>query len=103
MKQNKDSLAVTVRELRAAADAVLSHLETLGMINVDLDVDYYWSVEDSRLYDPYQSPGELSLDQVSADLEDLRRIVREGGEPLTYGLTCLASVLRAVAHQIEVR
>jgi hypothetical protein len=47
---------VSVSELRAAANAVLSHLEQCGITSVAIPDDYYWEVAAEHRYHRYEVP-----------------------------------------------
>ena len=61
--------------------------------------DFYWDIPVEELYDPYTTPNDLDLGQLSEDWEKLRAIARGETLPVGYSLTWLAAVLRAVGEQ----
>jgi hypothetical protein len=54
---------------------IFDSLEQSGRKSVNIPNDYYWSVPASARYDPYSEPKELTLGQISMDLEELERIL----------------------------
>jgi hypothetical protein len=92
-------MRVTTDELRAAANALLQHLDDTGYGVVDLDADYYWSVAPDQRYNVYEEPVDLSVGQLSDDLAEVRAIGTGEKEPIGYGLVWLSSVLRAVGER----
>lgn len=94
-------MKVQIHELRAMADQLLSELAQAGVGEIELKKDYYWSIPSERLYDPYKSPLDLTLGQLSDDLQELRSIQSGERPPLPYALVWLASLLRYVGEDAE--
>lgn len=94
-------MKVQIHELRAMADQLLSTLEQTGVSAIELKQDYYWSVPAEDLYDPYKSLHDLTLGQLSDDLQELRSIQSGTTPPLPYALVWLASLLRYVGEHAE--
>jgi hypothetical protein len=88
-----------ISEIRAIADKLLAHLLESGHNVVSLPHDYYWSIPKDARYNPYSRPSELTLGQISDDLNELKRIHRGETDPLSYALVWLASVLRAIGEE----
>lgn len=92
---------VQIHELRAMAEQLLSRLEQAGVSAIELKKDYYWSIPSESLYDPYKNPTELTLGQLSDDLQELRAIQSGQTPPLPYALVWLSSLLRYVGTHAE--
>src|SRR5262245_64152456 len=91
---------VSIELLRAATDALLSHLEDKGVKAVTISEDFYWEVSPSQRYDPYQEPTKHTIGQLTDDVAELKRLV-DGTRPmLGYGLVWLSAVLRGVGEQV---
>ena len=89
---------VSLSELRAAANAVLSHLEQCGTTSVTIPDDYYWDVAKEHRYDRYKVPRVHTGGHLPADLQALQRMAR-GERPMTgYGLVWLAAILRRIGE-----
>ena len=93
--------AVEVGELRRMCEVLLAHIERLGVARVDVPWDYYWFAEKNELYDPARAPSELTLGQLSHDLERLRAIVSGESPPVATALVWLASLLRATGDHVK--
>jgi hypothetical protein len=75
---------------------LLDQLEQPGHSEVEVEPDYYWSIPTDKLYAPYEQPTDLTLGQLSSDLEEVRRI-NSGEKPaVAYGLVWLSALLRFV-------
>jgi hypothetical protein len=78
---------------------LFAHLLESGHEFVPLPHDYYWSIPKEALYNPYSQPSELTLGQLSDDLEELKRIDNGKAEPLSFALVWLAAVIRAIGEE----
>ena len=93
------SMRIDVGELRRAANILLDHLEATGRGNIDIQNDYYWSIDPEQRYNVYAQPTDLSVGQITDDWAEVRAIANGEKEAIGYGLTWLASVLRAAGEQ----
>jgi hypothetical protein len=95
MKQ--PTIRITTAELRRAFDAHMQDLEATGLAVIEVNTDgydSYWHVmPDQRHQD---CPGELGLGLLSDDWQYVECIAAGTGEPISYGLIWLASILQAV-------
>lgn len=92
------SLEIRVVELRNFATRLLDHLEATHGATVHLDVDYYWSAPQDQRYDVSEQP-ELTIGQLSENLDFLRRIDSGQSDTLSYALVWLGELLRAVGEK----
>ena len=67
-------------------------------MSVTIPDDYYWDVPMALRYDPYQEPHEHTIGQLSADLQELDRMMSGDRPMIGYGLVWLAAVLRRVGE-----
>lgn len=92
-------MRIDISALRKAVDMILSEIENEGIREVDLSKDYYWSIPADQRYDPYNSPKELTLGQLSEDWKETLRIVNESQPPAAYQLEWVSALLRYVAER----
>ena len=93
-------MIVTVEELRKMCEHLLNHLEEVGASSIEIPVDYYWDIPKESHYDPYNKPEEFTLGQLTDDWQELKKILSEEGEPISYMLVWLSAILRAVGEQV---
>jgi hypothetical protein len=91
---------VSIRELREVSTALFDHVESLGVTEVEVDDDYYWSIPKEELYDPARDSVSPSLGQLTDDWNELQMIRRRERPPVALALTWLASVLRAIGERV---
>jgi hypothetical protein len=94
-------MRITTEELREATLTLLAHLEDSGCSEFEFDEDFYWSVPEGALYNPYAvpAPESLTLGQLSDDCDEVRAIAQGKKSPLPYYLVWLAAVLKRVGQQ----
>jgi hypothetical protein len=92
-------MVIHLADLHAACAKLLMHLEAQGLAEVELDVDYYWSIVPEQRYDPSRQPTELVIGQLSDDWMEIQRIVKSERAPLGYALVWLGAVLRALGER----
>ena len=94
-----DAIRIDLAEMRSAFDTVIRHIEAAEGNQVELPVDYFWSVPPSDLYDVERDPP-LTIGQISESWNNLRH-ERDGNGDETIGLAAvwLSDVLRAIGHE----
>lgn len=93
-------MKISIRELREVSNSLLDHIESLGVTEVDIDEDYYWTIPKEQLYDPARDDVSPSLGQLTDDWNELQLIRRHERPPVALALGWLASVLRAVGERV---
>jgi hypothetical protein len=90
-------LTIRVEEIRAALGRVLDVVEDGHGPDLVLANDYYWSVPVRAAFDMTQQDPELTVGQISEDIDAIRELGRatEVTSPW-HELTHLVGVLRAV-------
>lgn len=66
-----------------------------GGVEVDAE-DFYWEIAEDDLYDPAESPGDLTLGQLSDDWMELLRLKDKKNIPISYDLRRLAVILQII-------
>lgn len=87
-------MKISTANLRAVSNALFDHLERNGIVEVELDKDFYWAIQTEDLYSPYEQPKDLTLGQLSSDLADLDAIRTGRSQPTSHSLVWLSAVLR---------
>ena len=93
-------ITVPVSLLRATAQSLLDHLEEVQGDTVSLTHDFFWAIPQEQLYDPYVSPSDLTLGQLTESIANLQRIADDTDLEVSYALVWLADVLRAVGQSV---
>lgn len=92
-------MIIPIADLKKATDKLFEFLETLGISNLDVDQDYYWSIPLSQKYNPYAIPDDLTIGQLSDDWRELEKIVYEKGDGIQYAFVWLAQILNFLGEK----
>jgi len=92
-------MKITTAELRRAVDRLLGEFETHGVTEWDIDADFYWDVPSDARYQPYDTPKDLTVGQLTDDIERVKGIAAGTDVPVPPGLVWVASILRLAGEQ----
>lgn len=95
-----DRVTVNLDILEKAFPMLMEHLKQAVGNEVNLDVDYYWSVRAPEAHDMTEMPAELSVGQVSECMEWLTALTENPEHALTYHLVWFADVLRVLGQTV---
>lgn len=86
-------------ELRQMCLALLDYLDAEHP-TIDLDADYYWSVEQPAVYNIYAKPNaeDIGLGQLYSDWEDLQTVMQEPEYIFEYHILCMARILEYIGY-----
>lgn len=93
-------MKVKVNDLKRAMDLFVDRLESEGVYEVDIEEDFYWSIDQENLYDPYKEVESFSLGQLSSDWENVERMISGENQPIAYGLVWLSSVIKRIGEKV---
>jgi hypothetical protein len=74
------AVTISVADLRESCMVLLDHLASLEEGTIQLEMDYFWSIPETELYNVYSKTAHLTVGQLSESWENLaantpRRIV----------------------------
>lgn len=95
-----ESTRISLQDLRRVFDVLIQHIESTQGLTIELEVDYFWSIPPSDLYQLYKEPDELTVGQLTESLDNLKVIIEDPTRATSYGLVWLSDVIRAVGHAI---
>jgi len=90
-------MKVNIDELNKIITLLLSNLRNNKGNEVELKNDYYWDISKDQLYNPYDDPSEISLGQLSDDLNEIYRLSSSQDEAIPYDLKRVAEILKALS------
>ena len=85
-------------DLRTVLDLAIDSLEELHGPSVELDGDFFWAILGPQWIDPYQTPTDLTLGQLSELLGDLGRLAANPADVSFADAGRLADLLRAASQ-----
>ncbi|ACE06213.1 hypothetical protein Aasi_0842 [Candidatus Amoebophilus asiaticus 5a2] len=89
-------MKVKIDDIEKVTSLLLSKLKESKGNEIELNNDFYWDISEEELYNPYQDPKNITLDQLSDDLEEIQRLIKSD-DAITYDLKRLASILKALS------
>ena len=87
-------MKVKLKDLLLFAEKIIKHLEKEGVKEIELEKDFYWDIPYPQIYDMNSDPSELLVGQLYDDLEFLKKMLEDDGEPIGHALVWLSSILR---------
>jgi hypothetical protein len=87
---------VSIKGLREISNRLLDHVESLGVKEVELSEDYYWTFPQDQLNDPTLATPKPSRGQLTDDRNELRLIKRGERPVVAIALSWLSAIMRAV-------
>ena len=60
--------------------------------------DYYWQMTLDEMYDIQQEPKELMIGQISDDWSELKRLLANGDDAISYDLVSLGELLKLLKY-----
>lgn len=91
---------VEVGKLKDVCDALFQHLDASGISSVEIDQDYYWTIESSSLYDAYHEPSNFALGRLSDDYDFVEKLADGILDPTTVSFMYVASLLRYLGDKL---
>lgn len=92
-------MKININELKNGFDKVLSNLLNNGIEEIEIDVDYYWNIDESEKYNVEKDPKKIDIGQLSDDYEELCKINSGQTEPLPYSLVWLSALSRVIGER----
>ncbi|UUV22016.1 hypothetical protein [Paenimyroides aestuarii] len=91
-----DNMKINIDELQKVTIFLLSKLKENSGEEIEISNDYYWNILDDELYNPYEKPTDLTLGQLSDDLEEIKRLINSD-DAIMYDLKRLAVIFKAIS------
>lgn len=90
-------MRVNIEELSKIIAILLLNLRNSKGNEVELKNDYYWDISSEQIYNPYDDPNDISLGQLSDDLNEVYRLLSSSNEAIPYDLKRIAEILKAIS------
>ena len=95
-------MSIKLKELKVSFNKLCRYLEKMGITEFDPEADMYWYIAKEICYNPYKVPTDkdLTIGQLSFDINGLKDLIEEKIPPNPYHLIWLSAVLRALADSM---
>lgn len=91
-------MQVNIKEMEKIASLLFSKLRESKGNEIELNNDYYWDISVDELYNPYEEPKNITLGQLSDDLNEIQRLDKSD-DAIPYDLKRFASILNALSTE----
>jgi hypothetical protein len=91
-----NSMKVNIEEIQKITSLLLSKLKESKGNEIEISNDYYWDISQDELYSPYEEPKNITLGQLSNDLEEVQRLVKSD-DAIMYDLKRLSNILKVLS------
>ncbi len=89
-------MKVNIDKIQQIAFLLFEKLKESNGVEIELKSDYYWCFNQEEIYDPYENPKNLTLGQLSDDLNELHNSLLSD-DLVSYDLRRLARILEALS------
>lgn len=87
---------ISIDEIQKITLLLLARLKESRGVEIEIKSDYYWDISDEELYNPYEEPKNITLGQLSDDIEEIHRLANSDDEVM-YDLKRLAAIFKAIS------
>ena len=95
-----NDMNIKLTDLRKVTERLLLHLEQVAKDDIELDVDYYWSIDQEQRYSVNNEPNDFSIGQLTDDWKSLVKMINEEHGTISYELVWLSSIFQAIGEKI---
>jgi hypothetical protein len=89
-------MKVNIDEIQKITSLLLSKLKESKGSEIEISNDYYWDISQDELYSLYEEPKNITLGQLSDDLEELQRLAKSD-DAIMYDLKRLSNILKVLS------
>ena len=88
-------MKASIDEIEKITLILLSKLRESKGNFIEINNDFYWDISVNELYNPYEEPKNITLGQLSDDLNEIQRLTKSD-DATPYDLKRLASIINAL-------
>jgi len=89
-------MKVNIDEIQKITSLLLSKLKESKGNEIEINNDYYWEISNEELYNPYEEPRNITLGQLSDDLDEVHRLL-QSDDAIMYDLKRIAGILKTLS------
>ena len=91
-----NKMKICIDEIQKVTSLLLSRLKERRGNIIEITNDYYWDISDEELYIPYEEPKNITLGQLSDDIEEIQRLINSD-DAIMYDLRRLSVIFKAIS------
>lgn len=88
-------MKVRINEIQEITSLLLLKLKEKMGNEIEINNDYYWDISDNELYNPYEEPKNITLGQLSDDLDEIKRLLTSN-DSVPYDLKRISNILKTL-------
>jgi hypothetical protein len=89
-------MKINIDNIQKIASLLLERLKESKGSEIEIKNDYYWDISEDELYSPYEEPKNITLGQLSDDLEEVQRL-NKSDDAVIYDLKRLSQILKVLS------
>lgn len=94
-------MRINLKDIISVLKLVFDKYEQLNIDFIETDKDYYWDIPFDELYNPYKQPENLTLGQLSFEIEELQKLLQGNSTIVAYDLKLIANILKAISEDSQ--
>jgi hypothetical protein len=91
-------MQVDIDEIEKITLRLLSKLRIEKGTFIEIKNDFYWDISTEEIYNPYEKPVNITLGQLSDDLSELHKIIKDD-DMIAYDLKRVAVIFQALSAE----
>ncbi len=91
---------VSIEIVRRACSLLLDHLEEVAGREITLEHDSFWAIDTVQSYDVLKTPEAFTIGQLSESVDQIKSIVADPSNIVSYGLVWMSDVMKAVGQAV---
>ena len=100
-QEQYSEMKVNVDELQKTILLLLAKLKESKGNEIEIQADFYWDIPWEELYNPYSTPKDLTLGQLSDDLLEVNKVI-ESQAVIPYDLIRISNILKALSVENQI-
>jgi hypothetical protein len=93
-------MKINVSELESVLASLFAELRERSVEEIEIDKeDFYWAISKEDLYNPYIEPNELTLGQISDDLDHIHKLAEKKLPIISYDFVKLSSIFQLLGNK----
>ena len=89
-------MKVNIDEIQKITSLLLLKLKKSVGNEIEINNDYYWDISNEELYNPYEEPKNITLGQLSDDLDEINRLL-QFDDAIMYDLKRITGILKTLS------
>ena len=94
-------MKITIQELKVLCEKILTEAEMSNIKEIDIPIDYYWSVGFDDAYNMNKEIPDLIVGSFEDDWQNLKKIIETKNTPTIVDIERLGNVIKILGDSIH--